>query len=63
MTREGKLQLAVLFSANEQGDSQKTWLPCEVETSSIAMAVKYFRHHIVQSKEKAFVLTDSKACV
>ena len=62
VTREGKLHLAGFFSAKLRG-SQTTWLPCEVEALSIAVAVKHFSPFIVQSNTTACVLTDSKPCV
>jgi hypothetical protein len=42
---------------------QMTWPPCEVEALSIATAVKHVAPCIVQSSNKACVLTDSKPCV
>ena len=39
------------------------WLPCEVETLSIAVASKHFSPYLIQSHHKACILTDSKPCV
>ena len=62
ITRSGKPHLAGFFSAKLR-DRQSTWLPCEVEALSIAAAIKHFSPYIIQSKQKACVLTDSKPCV
>ncbi|KAL2103187.1 hypothetical protein ACEWY4_000055 [Coilia grayii] len=60
--RKDKLALAGFFSAKLR-DHQLTWLPCEVEALAIAAAVKHFGPYIIQSTNKACVLTDSKPCV
>lgn len=60
--RKDKLALAGFFSAKLR-DHQLTWLPCEVEALAIAAAVKHFAPYIIQSSNKACVLTDSKPCV
>ena len=62
VTRSGKLHLAGFFSAKLRG-RQVSWLPCEVEALSIAVATKHFSPYIVQSNNNACVLTDSKPCV
>jgi hypothetical protein len=62
ITRNDKLCVAGFFSAKLRG-SQLTWLPCEVEALSIAVATKHFSPYIVQSRHKVCVLTDSKPCV
>ena len=60
--RRGKLHLAGFFSAKLQ-KRQVTWLPCEVEALSIAIAVRHFSPFLVQSQHTARILTDSKPCV
>ncbi|KAL2098321.1 hypothetical protein ACEWY4_007528 [Coilia grayii] len=60
--RKDKLALAGFFSAKLR-DHQLTWLPCEVEALAIAAAVKHFGPYIIQSTNKACVLTDSTPCV
>ena len=62
VSRQDKLHLAGFFSAKLR-KHQVTWLPCEIEALSIAAAVKHFSPYLVQSKEQACVLTDSKPCV
>ncbi|KAK3714880.1 hypothetical protein QZH41_001881 [Actinostola sp. cb2023] len=62
VTRGGKLHLAGFFSAKLRAP-QISWLPCEVEALSIAVATKHFSPYIVQSDNKACILTDSKPCV
>ena len=62
ITRHDKLCVAGFFSTKLRG-SQLTWLPCEVEALSIAVATKHFSPYIVQSRHKVCVLTDSKPCV
>ena len=62
VTRNTKLHLAGFFSAKLR-KHQVTWLPCEVEALSIATAVKHFSPFIIQSKQQACLLTDSKPCV
>ena len=42
---------------------QSSWLPCEIEALAIATALKHFGPYLVQSTNKACVLTDSKPCV
>ena len=61
-TRKGKPRLAGFFSAKLRG-RQHTWLPCEIEALSIAMAIKHFSPYTIQSKHTTCVLTDSKPCV
>lgn len=60
--REKHLYLAGFFSAKLR-KHQVTWLPCEIEALSIAAAVKHFSPYIIQSEQRAYVLTDSKPCV
>ena len=62
VSRENKLLLAVFFSAKLR-KHQVTWLPCEIETLSIAAAIKYFGPYIIQSTHNTCLLTDSKHCV
>ena len=62
VTRGDKLHLAGFFSAKLRG-SQVSWLPCEIEALSIATATKHFSPYIIQSNNKACILTDSKPCV
>ena len=62
VTRNGKLQLSGFFSAKLRG-SKMTWLPCEVEALSIAIATKHFSPYLIQSHHKACILTDIKPCV
>ena len=60
--RQDKLLLAGFFSARLK-PHQVSWLPCEQEAIAIAAAITHFSPYIIQSKVKAHVLTDSKACV
>ena len=60
--RSQKLHLAGFFSAKLRG-TQSTWLPCEVEALSIAVATRHFSPFLIQSQHKACILTDSKPCV
>ena len=62
VTRSGKLHLAGFFSAKLRG-RKVSWLPCEVEALSIAVATTHFSPYIVQSNNNACVLTHSKQCV
>ena len=62
VTRNNKLHIAGFFSAKLRG-TQTTWLPCEVEALSIAAATKHFSPYLIQSSNKACILTDSKPCV
>lgn len=62
VTREGTVRVAGHFSAKLR-KTQISWLPCEVEALSIAAAVKHFAPYIIQSAQRACVLTDSKPCV
>ena len=62
VTRSDKLHVSGFFSAKLR-DSQTTWLPCEVETLSIAAATKHFSPYLIQSSKKACILTDSKPYV
>ena len=62
VTRGDRLHLAGFFSAKLRG-SQISWLPCEVEALSIAVATKHFSPYIIQSNHNACILTDSKPCV
>ena len=60
--RHDQLLLAGFFSARLH-KHQVTWLPCEVEALSIAMAVNHFAPYIIQAAERTHVLTDSRPCV
>ena len=60
--RKGKPILAGFFNAKRRRH-QIGWLPCEVEALCIATSIKHFAPYILQSKHKARVMTDSKACV
>jgi hypothetical protein len=62
ITRADNLLLAGFFSAKLRG-RQPSWLPCEIEALSIAVATKHFSPYITESKHKACILTDSKPCV
>ena len=62
VTRRDRLHLAGFFSAKLTG-SQVSWLPCEVEALSIAVATKHFSPYINQSNHTACILTDSQPCV
>lgn len=59
---KGNLAFAGFFSAKLH-DHQLTWLPCEAEALAIAAVVKHFSPYIIQSTNKACVLTESKPCV
>ena len=60
--RDGKAHLSGLFNAKRK-PHQKGWLPCELEALAITASVKYFSPFLIQSTQKAKVLTDSKPCV
>ena len=62
LLRDQKLLLAGFFNARLR-KHQVTWLPCEVEALCITSAVKHFSPYIIQSKQPAQILTDSKPCV
>ncbi|XP_070548521.1 uncharacterized protein [Ptychodera flava] len=62
VSRGDKLHVAGFFSAKLRS-RQVTWLPCEVEALSIAVATKHFTPYIIQSHHKPCILTDSKPCV
>ncbi|KAL0153092.1 hypothetical protein M9458_051586, partial [Cirrhinus mrigala] len=62
VTRGEKLLVAGHFSAKLR-KNQIDWLPCEIEALAIAAALKHFGPYIIQSSQKACVLTDSKPCV
>lgn len=62
VTRADKLHIAGFFSAKLRG-RQVSWLPCEIEALSIAVATKHFSPYIIQSNNNACILTDSKPCV
>nr|XP_006814825.1 PREDICTED: uncharacterized protein LOC102807723 [Saccoglossus kowalevskii] len=62
VSRGDKLHLADFFSAKLRG-RQATWLPCEIEALSIAIATRHFGPYIIQSHHKPCILTDSKPCV
>lgn len=60
--REGKPLLAGFYNS-KLPEFQKKWIPCEIEGLAIALALDHFSAHIIQSKLKPQVLTDSKPCV
>jgi hypothetical protein len=60
--RGKQLLLAGFFSAKLR-KQQVTWLPCEIEALSIAVATKHFSPYMIQSKHTVCILTDSKPCV
>ena len=60
--RDNRLFLAGFYSAKLR-KHQVTWLPCEIEALCIGAAVKHFSPYIIQSHNRAYVLTDSKPCV
>ena len=62
VTRNGKPHLPGFFSAKLKS-RQTTWLPCEIEALSIAVATKHFSPYIIQSHHKTCILSDSKPCV
>ncbi|VDI36235.1 Hypothetical predicted protein [Mytilus galloprovincialis] len=62
INRNDKLLLAGFFSAKLR-QTQRQWLPCEIEALSIAASIKHFSPYIIQSLSTACVLTDSKPCV
>ena len=62
VTRGDKLCVSGFFSAKLRG-SQTKWLPCEVEALSIASVTKHFSPYLIQSVQKACILTDSKPFV
>ena len=62
VSRENKLLLAGFFSAKLR-KHHVTWIPCEIESLSIAAAIKQFSPYIIQSTHNTCLLTDSKPCV
>ena len=60
--RDEKLQLAGFFNAKLK-KHQVTWLPCEVEAFCIAASVQHFAPYIIQSQNRAQILTDNRPCV
>ncbi|KAL1261417.1 hypothetical protein QQF64_006682 [Cirrhinus molitorella] len=58
----GKLLVAGHFSAKLH-KNQIDWLPYEIEALAIAAALKHFSPYIIQSSQKACMLTDSKPCI
>ena len=62
ITRASKLHVSRFFSAKLHG-SQQSWLPCEVEALSIAVATKHLSPYLIQSVHNACILTNSKPCV
>ena len=60
--QKGKLKLAGFVSA-KLGGRGVTWLPCEIEAMTIAVALRHFSPYIVQSDHNSSVLTDGKPCV
>ncbi|CAC5413332.1 unnamed protein product [Mytilus coruscus] len=61
VSRNDKLLLAGFFSAKLR-QTQRQWLPCEIEAFSFAVSIKHFSPYIIQSSSPACVLTDSKPC-
>ena len=59
---EGILMLAGFFSAKLR-KHQVSWIPCEIESLSIAASVKHFSAFIIQSQLQVSALIDSKSCV
>ena len=59
---ENEIKVAGFYSAKPK-KHQVTWLPCEIEALGIAGAISHFSPYIIQSKNKAHILTDSKPCV
>ena len=64
ITRDGVSHIAGFFSAKLRG-RQVTWLPCEIEALSIAVATKHFSPYIIQSflQIANHVYKLSKSCV
>lgn len=62
ISRNDRLFVAGFFSAKLRG-RQMSWIPCEIEALSIAVATKHFSPYIIQSAHKACILTDSTPCV
>ncbi|CAC5410534.1 unnamed protein product [Mytilus coruscus] len=62
VNRNDKLLLAGFFSTKLR-QTQRQWLPCEIEALSIAAAIKHFSPYIIQSLSTKCVLTESKPCV
>ena len=62
ISRGDQLLSAGFFSAKLRGH-QVSWIPCEIEALSIAVAVRHFSAYTVQSSKPACILTDSKPCV
>ena len=62
VTRQDGVLLAGSYSS-KLCKHQVTWLPSEVEALSIVAAVKHFSPFIIQSTNRACVLTDSQPCV
>ena len=62
ISRGDKLLLSGFFSAKLR-KHQVSWLPCEIEALSIAVAIRHFSPYIIQSSNRCCVLTDSKPCV
>ena len=62
ISRGDKLLLSGFFSAKLR-KHQVSWLPCEIEALSIAVAIRHFSPYIIQSSNRCCVLTDSRPCV
>ena len=60
--RNEQLVLSGFFNAKLR-KHQVNWLPCEIEALCIGSAVKHFAPYIIQSKQYAQILTDSRPCV
>ena len=62
VVRNNQLNVCGYFSAALKPHQAKL-LPCEQEALAIAVGLKHFSYHIVQSTVQATVLTDSRPCV
>lgn len=60
--RNRKPLLVGFFSAKLR-PNQRQWLPCEIESLSIAAAIKHHNPYLMQSTLPACILTGSKPCV
>ena len=60
--RSGRLRLAGFFSV-KLDKAKRLWLPCEIEALAIAAALSHFAPFLIQAESKAYLVTDSKACV
>jgi hypothetical protein len=60
--QKGRLRLAGFFNV-KLDKAKRLWLPCEVEALGIASALHHYAPFLIQAESRAFVVTDSKACV